>query len=46
MIYWLSGISCGMKIHSLSFPSYGNDKMSLYSMPRGHGVEVDDTPFG
>ena len=22
-----------------------DDKMSFYSMPRGHGVEVDDTPF-
>ena len=22
-----------------------DDKMSLYPLPRGHGVEVDDTPF-
>ena len=22
-----------------------DDKMSFYSMPKGHGVEVDDTPF-
>ena len=34
-----------MNIHSSSCSFYEHDKMSFYTMPTGHGVEVDDTPF-
>ena len=44
-LFRLSGLSCGMNIHSSSCSFYEHDKMSFYTMPTGHGVEVDDTPF-